>query len=132
MKTEKHTFFNGTVETKFTLELSDFDYLKDEFSIVQGSIGFDLTSIKDDKLSIHIGSYEIKYDRDVSSRGLMIATERVYGNIRLFESIGNDPHDIKSYLPKTSDELAKLVDEFKYRGLGNTKIEEIKNFLQKN
>ena len=131
MRTEEYKYF-GSVGTKYLLELSDFDYLKKEFIITKDNLGFDLVSKKDKKLSISIGQYETKFDRDISHLKLMIARERVYLPIRLLESVGNEPHEFKNALPTTSDELFELIQEFKHKPLGVTKPEEILNFLKKN
>lgn len=132
MKTSTHTYFNSDTTNRFTLELSDFDYLKDEFTIKEGSLGFDLTSKKNPKLSIHIGSYDIKYDRDISDLGMFLAKERIsVAQHHVLSSVGEKPHDYKSLLPRTSDELEQLIHEFKYYGLGNVKIEDVTKFLNK-
>lgn len=118
-----------------TLELSDFDYLSDEFSAVADSLGFELTSKKDSMLSISIGQYGIKYDRDISARRMFIAVERVDINARVLESYAyrhnNDKDSYKQYLPMTSDLLSELVEEFKFSGLGNVSLDEVINFIKK-
>ena len=130
MKTSQHKYFNGTVETKFELSVEDFDYLAKEFKISKSLNGFDLESIANPKLSIHINSYSIKYDRDISERRMMIATERVDISNSILYSIGNEPHNFKQFIPTTTNQLAELVDEFKYRPMGDVTKEEIINFLK--
>lgn len=115
--------------TRYELEAKDFDYLE-EFTAVDGSLGIDLTSKSNPLLSIHIGRYGVKYDNDVSARGNFIAVERVdVYDLRLLDSLGNEPHDYKSYIPTTTESLYELIQEFKFIGLGNTKAEDIKRFL---
>jgi len=135
MKTSEHRFFNGTTCTKYELEPCDFDYLSNEFIATQDSIGISLQSISNPKLSIHLVSYvsEIKYDNDISSRRMMIATERVC--VRIFPlvySLGDDPNWFKKYIPTTTEQLTYLIEEFKYRSLGSVTEEEIVKFLSNN
>jgi len=107
------------------LEASDFDYLSNEFKVTKGSIGIDLVSLKNDKLSIHIGINGVKFDRDVSKLRMSIATERV--DIRLLENVEVS----KKYIPRTSEQLSELIDEFKYKGIRNVSNEDILKFLSK-
>lgn len=133
MKTSEHRYFNGTTEDKYELELCDFDYLSNEFIATQDSIGFTLRSISKPKLCIHLGLYvsEIKYDNDISARRMMIATERVC--VRVFPlcyHIGSDPNWFKKYIPTTTEQLYKLICEYRYEPMGSVTEENIINFLQ--
>lgn len=129
MKTSTHEYFNGGITKRFDLVMGDFDFLSNDFRIADSSDGFDLTSVIDDKLSIHINSYSIKYDRDVSARKMPIATERVEIKTRILYSIGEHPHDIEHLFPKTTKELAALIDEFMYKPMGSVDAEDVINFL---
>lgn len=131
MKTSEHTYFNRSTDTKFELEASDFGYLSKEFTAKDGSIGIDLVSIKNPLLSIHIGKFGIKYDNDISARGGFVAVERVDINKNLLYHIGETVHNFQAYIPNTSDQLSELVDEFKYKGLGNVMPEHILEYLSK-
>lgn len=130
MKITPYEMFSST-ETKFELDINDFNYLSKEFKVIKSLNGFDLESIKNPKLSIHISDYCIKYDRDISERKMMIATERVDVMIGILSSVGKTPHSFKQYIPKTTHELETLIDEFKYCKLGETIDKNILNFLQK-
>lgn len=135
MKVSEHTYFNGTTCNKYELELKDFDYLSNEFIATQDSIGFTLRSISNPKLCIHLGSYvsEIKYDNDVSSRGMMIATERVCVSIfPLVYHLGNNPNWFKKYIPTTTEQLKALIEEFKYQPMKSVDEENVVNFLSNN
>ena len=130
MKIVTYQTFSGD-GFSYELELSDLDYLKDEFIIISSLTGFDLESRDNPKLSIHIGTYEIKYDKDISNLGLMIATERVYCKQNLLKCYSKEIN-FKEFLPQTSEQLKRLVDEFKYIGLNGVKSDEIKSFLVNN
>jgi hypothetical protein len=131
MKIECENGYHGEIK-RAILELSDLDYLKDEFIVVKGSLGFDLTSKTNNKLSIHIGSYDIKYDQDISHLKMMVAIHRVYNPICILKSsYGSEIIDFEKHLPKTSNQLQELIDEFKYRGFGNVRTEQIIEFLTK-
>lgn len=121
MKTEIISNFNGAESTKYILEPSDFDYLNNEFKVYKDNLGINLVSIEDERLSIHIGKYEIKFDRDASGRRMSIATERVITRLLLLESVGEKPHEYKSFIPTTSNQLEKVIDEFKYKSMGEAK-----------
>jgi len=95
MKLSHHKYFNGTTDNRYDLTFEDFNYLSTEFKISTSLNGFDLQSIKDPKLSIHISQFGIKYDRDISERKMMIATERVDVYIKILYSIGKQPHNFK-------------------------------------
>lgn len=132
MKKTEHRYFNGTTCDRYELELIDFNYLSNEFIATQDNLGFHLQSKSNPKLSISLNSYisEIKYDNDISSRRMMIAVERVC--VRVFPlgyCLGGDPNWIKKYIPTTTEQLNKLIDEFKYRPMGSVKEEDIINFL---
>lgn len=131
MKKLPNKYHNNRFDQRFDyhLEESDFDYLKDEFVAVKDSLGFTLTSIKKPKLSIHIGAYDIKYDNDIAERRMMIAVERVTLPISLLVSYHCQSLEYLSLIPKTTENLYKLINEFKYNGIGNVKKEEIIDFL---
>ena len=132
MKISEHKYFNGTIVSKYELELCDFDYLANEFIATQDKLGFHLQSKSNPKLSISLNSYinEIKYDNDISSRGMMIAVERVCVKVfPLGYCLGGDPNWIKKYIPTTTEQLNKLIEEFKYQPNGSVKEEDIINFL---
>ena len=129
MKTKDISYFNGTHGLEYELEISDFYFLKDSFKVAKSLNGFDLVSIEDEKFCIHIGTYGIKYDRDISHLKMMIATQRVEINSRILSSCGEQPHDFKKYLPKTKSELSALIDEFKYKPFMTTTEDEVLNFL---
>lgn len=132
MKTSEHRFMNGTTEPKYELELCDFDYLATEYIATQDNLGFKLQSKSNPKLSISLNSYvsEIKYDNDISSRGMMIAVDRVCVRVfPLLYCLGGDPNWIKKYIPTTTEQLNKLIEEFKYRPMGSVKEEDIITFL---
>jgi len=134
MKRNVHTYFNQTTAIKYELEAIDFGYLSNEFDVKDGLIGIDLISKTNPKLSIHIGQYDIKYDRDISELRMTIATQRVIAKECLLYNI-NDKHNtnwFKAYIPKTTKQLSNLIDEFKYRSFGDTTNEEIINFLKDN
>jgi hypothetical protein len=113
----------------YELEPSDYDYLKEEFRVVKDSLGISLTARKNRKLSIHIGRYDIKYDNDISERRMFVATERVTLPISILNSYHEKSDDYQLLIPNTENKLISLIDEFKYRGFGNIKKEEIIEFL---
>ena len=130
MVVTEHEYFNGTTTNKNTLELEDFNYLSNEFTIKKDSLGFVLTSIKDENLSISINKFGIKYDRDISARRMMLATERIDIPKNILYDLGTDVNYFKQYLPTTSDSLGNLINEFKFNGIGNTKINDVINFIK--
>ena len=127
----KPNYYDDT-KNDYSLELCDFDYLKDEFTITKDALGFKLESKFDDKLCIKINSNSIFYDRDISTRRMMIATERVDVYCRILTSIGNDPHEYKKYLPTTTIQLIGLIDEYKYSSMGEIKDYDISYYLKFN
>ena len=131
MKKSEHIYFNGTTNDKYELEACDFDYVSNEFITTQDSLGISLQSISNPKLSIHLGKYDIKYDNDISARRMFIATERVcvkmYG---VCYHIGSDPNWFKKYIPTTTEQLYKLICEYRYEPMDSVTEENIINFLQ--
>ncbi len=120
----------GRISTTYKLEVSDFKHLEKEFTIDEDILGINLTSKINKRLSIHIGQYEIKYDQDVSFLRMMIATHRVYNRVSLLETFGDNPPDYMQYIPRTTEKLITLIDEFKYKGMNNVTPEEIVEFLK--
>jgi len=127
MKKIPNKYHSGTFN--YELEPSDFNYLTDEFRVIKDSLGISLTSRTNKKLSIHIGDYGIKYDNDISERRMMIATERVEIRETLLISYHKESYEYMYLIPKTTLILINLINEFKYRGFGNVKKEEIIDFL---
>jgi hypothetical protein len=131
MKTSEHRYMNGTTDTKYELEACDFDYVSNEFIATQDNLGISLQSISNPKLSLHLRSYGIMYDNDISARRMMIATERV--SVRVFPLLyflGDDPNWFKKYIPTTTEQLYKLICEYRYEPMDSVKEENIINFLQ--
>jgi hypothetical protein len=118
-------------ENDYTLEPSDLDYLSNEFDISQGSIGIELVSKKKPKLSIHLGSYDVKFTWDISEMGGFLAMRRVSVGPTLLTSCGKAPHEFKNFLPTTTDQLEDLILKFCTRPMGDVKPEEIVKFLDK-
>lgn len=125
-------------QNDYTLEPSDFNYLSDEFNIIEGSIGIELVSKKKPKLSIHIGSYDVKFSWDISDMGGFLSMRRVCISPTILTSSGTSPHEFKHCLPTTTDQLEDLILEFCTRptrdvraGEEGVQFEEIVQFLQK-
>lgn len=129
MKSQEVTGYHGK-RIVHTLEAIDFDYLKDEFTATDTSLGIDLVSISNPLLSIHIGQYSVKYDNDISARRMFIALERVDITIYLLTNTGSTDW-FKPFIPNTTEQLKELIEEFKFKGLGNVKDADIKEFLNK-
>jgi hypothetical protein len=123
--------FQGKHSTEYTLEAKDFDYLANEFNVVEDSLGINLISKKDSKLSILLRKLGIFYDRDVSGRRVMIATERVDLRVISLLSRVDAENWYQKYIPNTTEQLAELIDEFKFKSLGTVTEDDIVNFLQK-
>ena len=129
----EHQYLTGSC-LKYELEIKDFSYLKDEFDIEQGNLGFTLISKKDNKFSISIGKFDIKYDYDISHLRLsMIAKYRISIRENLLYTLEKNKKDYwKSFIPKTTEQLKDLIDNFKYRKMFDTQKEEILDFLKQN
>ena len=122
--------FQGEHTIEYTLEPKDFDYLSNEFNVFEDSLGINLISKKNPKLAILLRKHGIFYDRDVSSRGTMIATERIdIRVISILSRIGVQ-NWYQKYIPNTTDQLEKLIDEFKFKPFGTIKEENIVEYLQ--
>ena len=113
MKVQRVSYFANKEGTNiYELELSDFTPLFPIYKVTKSLNGFDLISLEDDKLSIHIGQYDIKYDKNISHLKMMIATHRV--EIRKSILITSDhSNDFMNYIPKSHVQLYKLVEEIK-------------------
>ena len=125
------TTFHGEEVTEYTLEPKDFDYIANEFNAVKDSLGINLISKKDPKLSILLRKYGIFYDRDISSRKMMIATERVDVRVISLLSRVDAENWYQKYIPNTTEQLAELIEEFKYKSIGTVSEDDVVNFLQK-
>jgi hypothetical protein len=123
--------FHGKEVIEYTLEPKDFDYIANEFNAVKDSLGINLISKKDPKLSILLRKYGIYYDRDISGRRMMIATERVDVRVMSLLSKIDAENWYQKYIPNTTEQLAELVDEFKYKPMGTVSEDDVVNFLQK-
>jgi hypothetical protein len=124
--------FQGKEVTEYTLEPKDFDYIANEFNAVKDSLGINLISKKDPKLSISLGKFGVFYDRDISSRRMMIATERVDVRVISILSRVDDENWYLKYIPNTTEQLVELIDEFKYNSIGTVTEDDIVTFLQNN
>ncbi len=123
--------FQGKEVIEYTLEPKDFDYIANEFNVVKDSLGINLISKKDPKLSILLRKFGIFYDRNISSRKMMIAIERVDVRIISILSRVDAENWYQIYIPKTTEQLAELIDEFKFESIGTVSEDDVVNFLQK-
>ena len=128
-----HKYLTGSC-LKYELEINDFSYLKKEFNIEQGNLGFTLTSKKDNNFSISIGKFDIKYDYNVSHLRLsMIAVYRISVIENLLYTLEeNNKYYWKLFIPNTTEQLKELIDNFKYRKMFDIQKEEVLDFLKQN
>lgn len=126
MKRERIEYYSVSDDINNILHSSDFNYLSDEFNIVEDNLGIELISKKDPNLIIYIRDIHILY-----SRNSELDFEFVFVRSHILFKIGKVDW-YKKYIPTTTEQLANLIDEFKYEARGTVTEDTILNFLSNN